>query len=176
MREYYRLPLPELENVRSSFPNEYGQLEPLTSTKDLVAFGQYARDRAATSEAWQQVSRYATIREIQSRVAAPENSKAGQHIENCVAERVWVASLRIGKVDAVTERLIRQHGFLGGMIEQLKPMSKVGAGNFPVLHKASLVDCTAEYCVWKWGRDYIGQVLRDRLDALAVQYNFSKYQ
>ena len=111
---------------------------------------------------------------MQSRVPSSAEGIAGQYIEDSVAERVWVASLRIGKIDPVTQRLIERHGFLGAMIEQLKPMSKVGAGNFPALHKARLVDCTAEYCVWKWGRNHVGQELQERLDALAAQYGFDK--
>jgi hypothetical protein len=174
MDAYYKLPLPAIDSVRASFPEEFARLDALSSTLELEKFGVEARSRAS-SEAWRQVSRYAAIREIQSRVAVPSSSIADQYIEDCVTERVWAASLSIGEVDAVTARLINQHGFLGGMIEQLKPMNKVGAGNFPALHKAGLIDCTAEYCVWKWGRDFIDQALRGRLDALATQYGFAKY-
>jgi hypothetical protein len=174
MDAYYKLPLPAIDSVRASFPEEFARLDALTSTQELQEFGSEARDRAKTSEAWMQVSRYAAIREIQSRLPVPAVSIAGHHIDNCVAERVWMASFRSGKVDAVTERLIAKRGFLGGMIEQLKPISRVGEGNFKNLRKDGLVDCTAEYCVWRWGLEYVGQELRDKLADTAVQHGFHK--
>ena len=169
----YKTALPKLEELKGKYPEEFSRLDRLTSPKELEAFGAEAREHA-NNEAWRQVARYAAIREMQSRVPSGAEGWNGQYVEDCVAERVWVAFLRIGKIDPVTQRLIERHGFLGAMIEQLKPMSRVGVGNFLTLHKAGLVDCTAEYCVWNWGYGLVEKDLQSRLDALAKQFDFKK--
>lgn len=174
MRAYYKEPLPKIESVQASFPNEFSQLDVLTSTKDLEAFGAKARGLAETSEAWRQVSRYSAIREIQSCVKMPSTSVAGQYIEDCVAERVWMASKILSGIDTKTRQLLAKQGFLGGMIAQIKRPERFGRGNFIKLRDAKAVDCTAEYCVWKWGLGYVEQGLRDKLANLADSDSFDK--
>jgi hypothetical protein len=174
MKHPYRVPLPSIEVVRAAYPEQFGSLDALTSPAELKAFGVAARDLAPTSDAWQQVSRYAMIREIQSLVEVSATSLAGQYIEDCVAERLWFASHVLKGIDKTTKNLLRKYGFLGAMVNQLRPLAKVGKGNFVPLCKAELVDCSAEYCVWKWGREYVGQDLQDQLAFVADQNRFTK--
>lgn len=173
MANVYRKLLPKLDTVRAAFPLEFAELDALTSTKALEAFGVKARGRAAT-EGWEQVSRYAAIREMQSRFETPAQPLAGQYLEDCVTERVWVAVLYTGKMDRVTQRLVAKHGFLGGMVWQLDPIAKIGSGNFPSLKAKGLADCSAEFCVWKWGLSYINEAKQVRLASIASQSGFDK--
>lgn len=172
MANNYRKPLPKLEVVRAAFPEQFAELDALASTASLEAFGAKARSR--TGEGWEQVARYAAIREMQSRYETPAQPLADQYSEDCAAERVWVAVLHVGKMDRVTQRLVAKHGFLGGMVAQLDPIAKIGRGNFPLLKAKGLADCSAEFCVWRWGLDYISEAKRARLAIIAEQCGFDK--
>lgn len=167
----YKQPLPKIDDLRTKYPNEMEELEACSTTAELSRFRIFAKDQMR-SDAYVQVGRYADIRLVQSQVSAPADLAEDRYLEDCVAERVWNASLIFSEVDKKTRRLIEQFGYVRGMVEQLKPLSKVGAGNFPELHKSGLADCTAEYCAWKWGRHLADKTLLDRLDQVATQYSF----
>jgi hypothetical protein len=168
----YKQPLPKIDVLRANYPKEMAELDACITIEELSRFRIFAKDQTG-SDAYVQIGRYADIRLIQSQVPAPAHLAEDQYLENCVAERVWNASLIFGKVDKKTRLLIEKYGYVRGMVEQLKPLSKVGAGNFPALHKSGLADCTAEYCVWKWGRHVADKKLLDWLDQVATQYSFN---
>lgn len=163
--------LQNLEDLRFNYPTKVQELEMCSSKLELESF--YAVANGPHGEkGHKEVSRYATIRLVKAQVSSPKNVGHSQYYEDCVAERIWYASMSIGKIDQKTRRLIGKYGFLGAMIERLKPIDKVGAGNFPKLSQSKLADCSAEYCVWKWGRQNLDAKLLNRLDNLAHQYNF----
>jgi hypothetical protein len=167
----YKDKLPTVTELRKDYTEEFAELEGLTDTKSLESFYSKANGPEG-SEALRQVARYARVRIIHSKVSSPAPVNVDQFVEDSIAERIWYAVGAVGKIDKKTQRLIEQHGYLGAMVEQLKPLSKVGAGNFEVLRKARIVDCTAEYCVWKWGQHLASPELNKRLSGLAKLHNF----
>lgn len=52
----YKNALPELADLKGTYPKEFSRLDELTSTKELEAFGAEAR-KHADDEAWRQVAR-----------------------------------------------------------------------------------------------------------------------
>jgi hypothetical protein len=167
----YKDKLPTVTELREGYTEEFAELDGLTDTKSLESFYSKAHGPEG-SEALRQVARYAGVRIIQSQVGSPATVNVDQLVEDSVAERIWHAVMAVGKIDKRSQRLIERHGYLGAMVEQLKPLSKVGAGNFEVLRKAGIVDCTSEYCVWKWGQHLASPELNKRLSGLAQQHNF----
>jgi len=164
--------LQTLDKLRTLYPTEVEQLDECTSVNAYEAFILNAR-QSPSSYALNEVARYARIRSIQARVPSLEVDASDQHNEDSVAERLWHTTVSIDKkIDKKTKLLIARHGFLGAMIEQLNPIEKIGAGNFPSLRKDKLADCTAEYCVWKWGQNKLNPKRLKRLQVVAQQHNF----
>ena len=167
----YKDPLPALSDLREKYSDEVAELDSLTDQKSLEGFWSRAHGPEG-SEAMRQVARYAGVRIIQSQVSSPAQVSANQLVEDSVAERIWHAVIAVEKIDKKSQRLIEKHGYLGAMVEQLKPISKIGKGNFEALRQAGIVDCTSEYCVWKWGQHLASPAVKKELSGLAQQYKF----
>lgn len=167
----YKDPLPALSDLREKYPDEVAHLDGLTDQKSLEGFWSKAHDPEG-SEAMRQVARYAGVRIIQSQVSSPAQVSANQLVEDSVAERIWNAVIAVGKIDKKTQRLIEGRGYLGAMVEQLKPTSKIGKGNFEALKQAGIADCTSEYCVWKWGQHLASPAVNKELASIAQKNKF----
>lgn len=163
-----------LGDLRSQFPSAALELDDCVQQSDYQALW-FKGSKGNLGEGMLQAARHAAVNLIKAQVSSSAKPKLDQHTEDCVAEKVALASLIIHAhfiVDDKTKDLIRKHGFLGGMIEQLRPIAKIGKGNFDKLRKASQSDLSAEYCVWKWGQTLIDAKTLKELNILAGQYNF----
>lgn len=167
----YRHALPTRQDVRSNHPKEMEELDSCLTSKEIDEFITFSKDQDG-SEAYQQVARYATIKSVQAMALGPFAAEHDPYIEDCVAERIYYATLANGKMDKKTKQLIENNGYLKGMVEQLKPVDKVGKGNFITLKEKGVVDCTAEYCVWKWGRHLADPKLLASLNVHATRHSF----
>jgi|GEM_PF-2399986 len=167
----YKDTLPALSDLREIYPEDVSHLDSLTDQKSLEEFRARAYGPEG-SEALRKVARYADVRIVQSQVSSPAQVSADQLVEDSVAERISHAVMVVGKIDNKSQRLIEKHGYLGAMVEQLKPISKVGKGKFKVLKDAGIADCTSEYCVWKWGQHLASPAVNKKLAGIAQQYNF----
>jgi hypothetical protein len=167
----YKKQLLAMSYLRIHYPAEVAQLDSFTDKDSLDKFWSNARGPEG-SKALRRVARYAAVRSIQSQVSSPAHVSTNKLVEDSVAERIWHAIIVVGKIDRKSKRLIESHGYLGAMVEQLKPISKVCAGNFQKLRAAGSIDCTSEYCVWKWGQHLASPDVNKKLAILAQQYNF----
>ncbi|EDM69388.1 hypothetical protein RAZWK3B_11637 [Roseobacter sp. AzwK-3b] len=163
----YPEPLLTREQLKQHFPDAVAELDKCNTLAELEQFHKNA------AKGPMQVVRHTRARLIYARLPTDALPLEDQYTEDCVAERLYWAAYALKRIDATTRRLVKDHGYLGGMVAQLQPISKVGTGNFVVLKKESSVECTAEYCVWKWGLKHVEQDLRNALHQVAQSNNFT---
>mgnify|MGYP001056374523 CR=1 FL=1 len=164
----------QLDEFRSQFPSAAFELDNCVTQNDYLALWSKANN-GNLGEGMLQAALHAAASIVKVQVSCSVVPLLDQYIEDCIAVNVALASLVINNnfnMDRKTKKLIEEKGFLGGMIEQLKPASKIGKGNFEVLKRAAQLELSAEYCVWKWGQPFVDAHTLQKLQILASQYKF----